>query len=92
MSLKIQFSKLTEDEKLLMFEVAKNPAYTKIIEEELDQTQKNLLSMSQMDTESDTEFSRRHLKYSIRLNFLNELLDINEAVFNFLTNKEGNKQ
>lgn len=77
-----QYDKLPENEKIMFNEIARNPAYLKVLEMEQVSLEQSILTFSRFDKETDTSTCRRlenlHVQYSTILH----LQHLNEAINN----------
>lgn len=71
---------LDENEQVLLFDAAANPAIKKLLFLEKEDLQNQLLSTFQQDDESDSRYLRKLEAMRKQINFIDELIDIFEIV------------
>jgi len=77
-----QYDKLNPHEKIMFGDIARNPAYLKVLENEKLDLEKSILTFARFDKESETSVCRRlenlHVQYSTILH----LIELNNSINN----------
>lgn len=74
------YEKLDSHEKVLFLQVAANPGYQKLLLNQKEEIQQQLLNFWSLNKESDTDFRRRHEVLSYKLNFINEQIELYQTL------------
>jgi len=76
------YNKLDSNEKILIEQVAANPAFIKLLTIQKEDLEKQLTNFWALEKESDTDYRKRHELLALKLNFVKEHLELLTGILN----------
>lgn len=86
----LMYSQLSAGDKLIYFEAATNSTLQKLLKEELDLIETEILNMTKSSAETQEDFMYKFTKLSLNRTLLTEFLSINEQVIEEIHNQQQN--